>query len=830
MMALFTACDMAEPKSAWDDGRAAVRVNITVDGVQGRTVKPNLALQDVTEWELWGGKQGDAETLLGEFSDSADAAFSLETATWGFTLKGFKEDDLILSGSIAAQGITAGVNTLAFVVSPILEGQGTLNITINLPAGSGVTQARVFVDGTELASPLTPANERVAFADAYDAGVYYVSIRLYKDDVLYRAVSEVIHVWANLQSKKTHTLALDDLNLTYVITYHLWDGETDYGYYQFTDATLTLSLPSRNGYMFKDWYDNAGFNGAASVSLPAGSTGNKDFYAKWTAITQAQGDSLADSLSWLATNADEGGFYSITMDASEAIAPTSLSYSGKTVNVILDGGDAERMVTLTATGALFTIESGVTFTLGNNVSLYGLDNNTTSLVVVNNGGTLVMNDGSKISGNTASAYAYSTYYSPPYYVYYYHYSYGGGVYVDSGGTFTMNGGAISGNTASPYAANSHPSASAYYYYYSNGGGVHVYGGTFTMNGGTISGNSASSNGYGGGVYMSSGTFTMNGGAINNNTTTGGNGGGGVCVNSGTFTMSGGAISGNTVVTANGGGVYNSGTFTMSSGTISENTGAYQGGGIYNSGTFTVSGGAISDNTASTTGGGVFNGGTFTVSGGAISGNTAANSGGGVYVDSGTFIKQSGGVVYGANADAGLKNTATAGGEYGNAVYVNTSPAKLRNSTAGAGGTMNSGVSGAAGGWETVSGVYNIAYTSVSGGEWILQSDGSRESPDIADDGLTKARVSFSSTADVSITILLKVASESGYDWAFISELDNTDATANSGYFAGSRISGNTSVTLTIPIASAGDHFIDIGYSKDGGNSVSSDCAWFTVTQ
>jgi uncharacterized repeat protein (TIGR02543 family) len=809
MMALLTACDMAEPKSAWDDGRASVRVNITVDGVQGRTVKPNLALQDVTEWELWGGKQGDAETLLGEFSDSADAAFSLETATWGFTLKGFKEDDLILSGSIAAQGITAGVNTLAFVVSPILEGQGTLNITINLPAGSGVTQARVFVDGTELASPLTPANERVAFADTYDAGVYYVSIRLYKDDVLYRAVSEVIHVWANLQSKKTYTLALDDLNLTYVITYHLWDGETDYGYYQFTDATLTLSMPSRNGYMFKDWYDNAGFNGTASVSLPAGSTGNKDFYAKWTAITPAQGDSLADSLSWLVTNADEGGFYSITMDASEAIAPTALSYSGKNVNVILDGGDAERMVTLTATGALFTIGSGVTLTLGNNVSLYGLDNNTTPLVQVNNGGTLVMNDGSKISGNTTSNnYSFSYYYSP-----------GGGVYVNSGGTFTMNGGEISGNSTFPYYSNA------------SGGGVLVYNGTFTMNGGMISSNSATTSGYGGGVFMYSGTFTMNGGAINNNTATGGNGGGGVYVLTGTFTMSGGTINGNSATNSSGGGVYvdSGGTFTMSSGTISDNT-SNQGGGIYNSGTFTVSGGAISDNTASTNGGGVFNGNTFTVSGGAISGNTATTNGGGVYVSSGTFIKQSGGIVYGANADAGLKNTATAGGEYGNAVYVNTSPAKLRNSTAGAGVTMNSGVSGAAGGWETVSGVYNIAYSSVSGGDWTLQSDGSRKSPVIAHDGLTKARISFTSTADVSITILLKVVSEQDYDWAFVSELDSTDATANSGYFAGSRISGNTSVTLTIPIASAGDHFIDIGYSKDGGNSVSSDCAWFTVTQ
>jgi hypothetical protein len=83
-----------------------------------------------------------------------------------------------------------------------------------------------------------------------------------------------------------------------------------------------------------------------------------------------------------------------------------------------------------------------------------------------------MNSG-EISGNTASASRYA--------------SYGGGVYVESSGTFNLYGGEISGNTAS------------------GGGGVFVESsGTFTMTGGEISGNTAS---VGGGVYVeSSGTF------------------------------------------------------------------------------------------------------------------------------------------------------------------------------------------------------------------------------------------------------------------------------------------------------------------------------------
>jgi hypothetical protein len=235
--------------------------------------------------------------------------------------------------------------------------------------------------------------------------------------------------------------------------------------------------------------------------------------------------SLAQSLTWLNSNAVEGEEYTITLKNNETIAPQSLSYGGKNVSITLNGGTSERWVFLSSNGSLFTVGSGVTLTLDNNIILQGR------------------------SGNMASL-----------------------VYVDHGGTFTMNGGTISGNTAF------------------NGGGVNVNGsdGTFIMNGGTISGNTAP---FGGGVYVGA-MFTMNGGAI--------------------------------------------------------------------------------------------------------SGNTASYNGGGVFVGSeGTFIKQSGGAIYGSDASSSLKNTAESD-SYGHAVYVGTSPAKKRNTTAGSGVMLNSGSSG---GWE-----------------------------------------------------------------------------------------------------------------------------------
>jgi hypothetical protein len=127
------------------------------------------------------------------------------------------------------------------------------------------------------------------------------------------------------------------------------------------------------------------------------------------------------------------------------------------------------------------------------------------------------------------------------------------------------------------------------------------------------------------------------------------------------------------------------------------------------------------------------------------------------------------------------------------------------------------------------GISSITYGSVSGGAWTLQGDEWRKSPVIGHGSVTKARIYFTtSTSNASIAIQLEVSSELNYDFAFISQLDNASATYTSGYYSGSVISGTNSVTIIIPVSSAGSHFIDIGYRKDGSVDSGSDCAWFKV--
>jgi uncharacterized repeat protein (TIGR02543 family) len=85
----------------------------------------------------------------------------------------------------------------------------------------------------------------------------------------------------------------DDVSLTanfqaatYTITYHPGDGATfttEKNSYTIESEDITLDEPTKTGYKFDGWYDNAEFTGDVVTQIAKGSTGNKEFYAKWTA-------------------------------------------------------------------------------------------------------------------------------------------------------------------------------------------------------------------------------------------------------------------------------------------------------------------------------------------------------------------------------------------------------------------------------------------------------------------------------------------------------------------------------------------------------------------
>jgi uncharacterized repeat protein (TIGR02543 family) len=294
LLLLAGGCDTATGPESGHGQNSRAMVSLAIAGTGGRSVLPaNAAVEDVKAWRLQGGKTEPQGLLIDKFTDPAGQTLYLETGVWNFTLEGYQDEageTLVLRGTITGQDISLdGPNTLLFTVAPVLEGEGSVKITINLPEGHGITQVKVFKTGVELESPITPEENSIVFETAHEAGDYYFSFRLYKENPsgspeLYGVVSELVQVRLNLTSEETYTLGPEDLNHYYIMTYH-GEGAPNPDYYRRTDAPVLPTLDNREGYDFKGWHDNVGLTGEPVTEiLPLSSMEDRDFYAAWTPI------------------------------------------------------------------------------------------------------------------------------------------------------------------------------------------------------------------------------------------------------------------------------------------------------------------------------------------------------------------------------------------------------------------------------------------------------------------------------------------------------------------------------------------------------------------
>jgi uncharacterized repeat protein (TIGR02543 family) len=84
------------------------------------------------------------------------------------------------------------------------------------------------------------------------------------------------------------TLFAKWISYSYAITYSLNGGtgkDLNPAKYTINSATITLTNPTRIGYNFSGWYDDSTFAGTAVTAINAGSTGDRNLYAKWVPKT-----------------------------------------------------------------------------------------------------------------------------------------------------------------------------------------------------------------------------------------------------------------------------------------------------------------------------------------------------------------------------------------------------------------------------------------------------------------------------------------------------------------------------------------------------------------
>jgi len=248
--------------------------------------------------------------------------------------------------------------------------------------------------------------------------------------------------------------------------------------------------------MNKKWMPRIIAVGAFVVFIVLGACASSSDAVK-TASSVDEVTGIKNKLAWLKKNAQSGGNYILEVNKYEDITfflPGPLGNLGcgdlvykdkKDITITIKG--VEQQQTLRNAGEpgyIFKVGSGVTLILDENIKLTGSIRKgsdireTRAVVVVSSGGTLIMNDGSTITGGA-------------------HCGNGGGVYVDGGGTFLMKGGTITGNFC--FLFNDYNSSllelqgGSY-----KGAGVYVDGkttlfgktspgGTFTKTGGTIYG-------------------------------------------------------------------------------------------------------------------------------------------------------------------------------------------------------------------------------------------------------------------------------------------------------------------------------------------------------
>ena len=156
---------------------------------------------------------------------------------------------------------TFATNTLTITYPQLV----TYTVTFDMKGHGDEITAQEITNGGKATTPTAPT------ATGYTFGGWYKDANC---NTVWNFNTDVVTANTTLYAKWTPT--------TYKITYHLNGGEgAANSTYTIESDNITLPTPTRIGYTFVGWYENAEFTGNAVSQITKGSTGDKTLYAEW---------------------------------------------------------------------------------------------------------------------------------------------------------------------------------------------------------------------------------------------------------------------------------------------------------------------------------------------------------------------------------------------------------------------------------------------------------------------------------------------------------------------------------------------------------------------
>jgi uncharacterized repeat protein (TIGR02543 family) len=179
-----------------------------------------------------------------------------------------------------------------------------VTLSINSNGGSAVSDINE-LEGTNISAPTAPTKSGYMFTG------WFSDVEL-----------TTSYTFATMPDQNT-TVYAKWTPVSYAINYQLYAGSNHANNpttYHIETPTFVLATPTKTGYSFGGWYDNAEFTGSAVTQIALGSTADKTLYAKWT-INQ----------------------YTITFNANGGTAVDAITQDYNTAITILRQSDQNRI-------------------------------------------------------------------------------------------------------------------------------------------------------------------------------------------------------------------------------------------------------------------------------------------------------------------------------------------------------------------------------------------------------------------------------------------------------------------------------------------------------